>query len=325
MKERRFRTALLLFVVGCLASACSKPPPVFGVLPDFSLTDQESRSVQKKDLQGMVWVADFIYTSCGSACPMLTQRMGELRSQLGDDTSVRMVSFTVDPENDTPERLKDYADRFHADPQDWLFLTGASEEVRKTVVEGFKLSLGKETGSTDVFHSNKFVLMDQSSRIRGYFEADPGGLKEILRAVSQLKNPVGSTLAALNACLNGLSGILLALGLRAILKGKKEVHRRFMVTAFCVSVVFLISYLTRFYLTGVHRFPREGLIKTIYLSILISHTSLAAVTPVLAIRTLYLAAKERFDAHRKIARITFPIWMYVSVTGVIVYFMLYHL
>ncbi len=136
---------------------------------------------------------------------------------------------------------------------------------------------------------------------------------------------IGPHLAAFNAFLNALSGVLLAFGLAAILKGKRERHRRFMISAFTVSVLFLISYLTRFYFTGVHRFPREGAIKTVYLWILGSHTLLAVVTPVLAIRTLYLASKERFEAHRKIAKITFPIWMYVSVTGVIVYFMLYHL
>ena len=96
-----------------------------------------------------------------------------------------------------------------------------------------------------------------------------------------------------------------------------------MIAAFATSVVFLVSYLTRFYLTGVHRYPGTGAMKTVYLSVLGSHTVLAAVTPFLAIRTLYLAAKGRFEAHRKIARVTLPIWMYVSVTGVVVYFLLY--
>lgn len=134
---------------------------------------------------------------------------------------------------------------------------------------------------------------------------------------------LGSTLAALNATLNGSSAICLALGLRAILRGDRKTHKKWMITAFTMSVVFLISYLTRFSLTGVHRYPGTGGMKTFYLSLLGSHTLLAAVTPFLAIRTLYLASKERFESHRKIAKITFPIWMYVSVTGVLVYFMLY--
>lgn len=137
-------------------------------------------------------------------------------------------------------------------------------------------------------------------------------------------HPLGATLAGLNAFLNGASALLLASGLVAIRRKKIEIHQKCMIAAFGISVIFLISYLTRFYLTGVHRYPGEGMMKTVYLTILVSHTSLAAVTPVLAIRTLYLAAKKRFESHRKIARITWPIWMYVSVTGVVVYWMLYH-
>jgi uncharacterized membrane protein YozB (DUF420 family) len=130
-------------------------------------------------------------------------------------------------------------------------------------------------------------------------------------------------LAAVNATLNGLCFIFLCLGYRAIRSGRREVHRRWMVTAFVTSVVFLISYLTRFSLSGVHRYPGTGVMKTVYLSVLGSHTILAAMTPFLAIRTLYLAVKGRFEEHRKIARVTFPIWTYVSVTGVLVYFLLY--
>jgi len=132
-------------------------------------------------------------------------------------------------------------------------------------------------------------------------------------------------LPLLNACLNGIAGLSLVAGLIAIKRKKVPLHRFWMTTAFAVSILFLISYLIRFSLTGVHRFPGEGILKKIYLTILISHTSLAAVTPVLALRTLYLALKQRFPEHKRIARITFPIWTYVSVTGVVVYLMLYHL
>ncbi len=136
---------------------------------------------------------------------------------------------------------------------------------------------------------------------------------------------LGPKIAALNACLNGLSALFLLCGFIAIKNYRIDWHRRFMGTAFIISIIFLISYLTRFYLTGVHRFPHEGTIKTVYLTLLGSHTILAAITPVLAIRTIWLALKGRIDSHRKIARWTWPIWMYVSVTGVIVYGMLYHL
>lgn len=130
-------------------------------------------------------------------------------------------------------------------------------------------------------------------------------------------------LPLINALLNGLATIALLSGLIAIKKRRVDIHWRCMVTAFGLSILFLISYLTRFYLTGIHRFPGGGWSKTFYLCLLTSHTSLAVITPFLASRTLYLAYKKRFDAHRRIARITFPIWLYVSVTGVVVYWMLY--
>ncbi len=134
----------------------------------------------------------------------------------------------------------------------------------------------------------------------------------------------GNTLAGVNATLNGLCFILLFLGWRFIKSKNIRWHRNMMGTAFAVSVIFLISYLTRFYLTGVHRYSGTGLMKQVYLTILLTHTVLAATVPFLAIRTLYLALKNRIEAHKKIAKITLPIWMYVSVTGVIVYLMLYH-
>lgn len=139
-----------------------------------------------------------------------------------------------------------------------------------------------------------------------------------------MESNTGFLLATLNAFLNGTSAVLLGLGFWAVKKKKIETHRRLMVSTFLVSVLFLVSYLTRFYLTGVHRYPGEGPMKTFYLTLLGSHTLLAAVTPFLAIRTLFLGWKGRIKDHRRIARWTFPIWMYVSVTGVMVYLLLYH-
>ncbi len=133
----------------------------------------------------------------------------------------------------------------------------------------------------------------------------------------------GDRLAALNATLNGSAFLLLFFGWQAIRKKNIKVHRALMGSALVVSTLFLISYLTRFYLTGTHRYPGTGFLRTLYLSILATHTLLAATVPVLAIRTVYLAMKKRYAAHVRIARWTLPIWMYVSVTGVVIYFMLY--
>jgi putative membrane protein len=131
-------------------------------------------------------------------------------------------------------------------------------------------------------------------------------------------------LPSVNATLNATSAVLLFVGWRAIREKRIAVHRFAMQAAFVTSAIFLVSYLTRFYLTGAHRFPGAGWLKVAYLAILFSHMVLAVVTVPLVLRTLYLARASRFVEHRKIAKFTFPVWMYVSVTGVIVYVMLYH-
>ncbi len=138
------------------------------------------------------------------------------------------------------------------------------------------------------------------------------------------RGALGDLLALVNASLNGLSGVLLLAGRVAIARRRPEVHRRLMVAAFVVSAVFLACYLTRVALTGTHRYPGAGAWKAIYLAVLFSHMLLAAAVPFLAIRSLWLAVKRRFDAHRRIVRFTFPMWMYVSITGVLVYVLLYH-
>jgi putative membrane protein len=134
---------------------------------------------------------------------------------------------------------------------------------------------------------------------------------------------VGEALAPLNALLNATAGTLLFLGWRAIRRGDRQLHRRLMIGAVSVSALFLTSYLTRVALTGTHRFPGDGWVRGLYLAILISHTLLAVAAAPMALRSLFLGVKERFDDHRRIARITFPVWLYVSVTGVVVYLLLY--
>jgi uncharacterized membrane protein YozB (DUF420 family) len=131
-------------------------------------------------------------------------------------------------------------------------------------------------------------------------------------------------LPSINATLNGTSAVLLFVGYRAIRTKQVPLHRFAMQGAFVTSTIFLVCYLTRFYLTGAHRFQGDGWLKVLYLTILFSHMVLAVATVPLVLRTLFLARASRFVEHRKIAKITFPVWMYVSVTGVIVYVMLYH-
>ena len=130
-------------------------------------------------------------------------------------------------------------------------------------------------------------------------------------------------LPTINAILNGLSAVFLVIGYVHIRSGKPFKHKIFMIGAFSISVVFLICYLIYHYQVGSVGFKGQGFIRPIYFIILISHTILAALVPPLAIIALYRAFKGQFAKHKKIARWTFPIWLYVSITGVMVYLMLY--
>lgn len=132
-------------------------------------------------------------------------------------------------------------------------------------------------------------------------------------------------LPTVNAILNTTSALLLIGGYVMIRNGRRETHRKLMLSAFAVSVLFLTSYLIYHAQVGSVRFQGTGWIRPVYFTLLISHTVLAAVVPVMAIMTLYRAWKGRFERHRALARYTLPLWLYVSVTGVVVYVMLYHL
>ena len=134
-----------------------------------------------------------------------------------------------------------------------------------------------------------------------------------------------SDLPAVNAALNGFAATCLIVGYVLIRQGKRDAHRLAMLTAFGCSITFLASYLYYHSQVGSVRFQGTGGLRTLYFTILISHTVLAAAVPFLAGVTLYRALRERFGQHRALARRTLPIWLYVSVTGVVIYWMLYHL
>jgi uncharacterized membrane protein YozB (DUF420 family) len=132
-------------------------------------------------------------------------------------------------------------------------------------------------------------------------------------------------LPAVNATLNAASAVLLVLAYRAIRRLEIERHRKLMLSAAIVSTVFLACYLAYHYRVGSVRFTGQGPVRLVYFTILISHTILAAAIVPLVLRTLFLGLKRRDDSHRRIARWTFPLWLYVSVTGVVIYLMLYQL
>jgi putative membrane protein len=132
-------------------------------------------------------------------------------------------------------------------------------------------------------------------------------------------------LPTVNAILNATAFVLLLWGYRLIRRKRIDQHRKVMITAFITSCLFLVCYIVYHVQVGSVRFPHEGAIRTVYLTILGTHTALAATVPVLAIITLRRGLTKRYEMHRRIAKWTLPIWMYVSVTGVVVYLMLYHM
>jgi len=135
----------------------------------------------------------------------------------------------------------------------------------------------------------------------------------------------GDTLAGVNALMNGTATACLILGYVFIRRGRRDLHMRAMLGAVAASTLFLVFYVTRFLLTGTHEFAGQGFARSAYLAILFSHMVLAVIVVPLVLRLLFLAARERFEEHRRLARWTYPIWMYVSVTGIVVYLMLYRI
>jgi protein SCO1 len=147
----------------------------YGAVPEFSLIERSGRSVSLASLRGKIWIADFIYTNCPDTCPLETATMASLQEQFGHNNQLRLVSFSVDPEHDTPQVLTSYAERYKADAARWLFLTGDKKQITQLVQEGFRLSAVPAADSTNkdtiILHSSRFVLVDRNGEIRGYYDS----------------------------------------------------------------------------------------------------------------------------------------------------------
>jgi protein SCO1/2 len=160
-------------------------------VPEFSLVERSGKAITLANLRGTIWVADFIYTNCTDTCPLQTAEMGKLQEEWNDKPGLKLVSFSVDPEKDTAEMLSRYADRYKADSQRWLFLTGAKAEITRLVQEGFKLSAVPvvDAGSSEsvIMHSPRFVLIDRQAQIRGYYDSrDQQALERLKKDVAIL-------------------------------------------------------------------------------------------------------------------------------------------
>jgi protein SCO1/2 len=156
----------------------------------FELTDQDGRPFGSEQLRDRVWIAGFAFTSCVSICPMLTSQMANLQRRLaahGD--AVHLVTVTVDPEVDTPERLRAYAERHHADLSRWSFLTGSPAQVRATLSRVFFVPVGERReieDGYDILHTGQLMLIDRRSQMRGLYATDAESLERLERDVTRL-------------------------------------------------------------------------------------------------------------------------------------------
>ncbi len=175
------------------------PPPVFGQLQAFaSLTDQAGQPFSLERMAGRVWVASFIFTSCPSVCRDVTRAMADLQGRYaGAKVPVELVSFTVDPEIDTPERLTAYGAEHGADFARWHFVTGTEPALRHVIADGFRTHMGDKKptseGLVDIAHSTKLVLVDGQGRIRGYYGSDALGVDEVFHRAQHVLAEEGSS------------------------------------------------------------------------------------------------------------------------------------
>jgi protein SCO1/2 len=170
-----------------IARAARRPILNFGTVPEFQLTNQDGQPFGSAQLNGKIWIAGFIFTTCPGPCPMISSRMGDLQRPL-ENSDVQLVSFTVDPETDTPEVLREYAKRVHAEPGRWQFLTGEQKTIYDLTQQGFKLAVADgaaEDGGP--VHATRVVLVDRRGTIRGYYDIlEPEAVTRLTADTSKL-------------------------------------------------------------------------------------------------------------------------------------------
>lgn len=190
---------LLRLVVGGAQSLT--PLPVITTVPAFELVDQTNHAYGTDELSGRPWIASFVYSTCPGPCPMVVQRLGDIKQRLSNDSRMMIVSITVDPDGDTPKVLEAYGRTHAIDPARWRLLTGPYNEVLTLVQKGFFLPLAENEGADarllaeqgPITHSTKLVLVDAELQVRGYYDSDDANeLKQLTVDVQRLISRSGS-------------------------------------------------------------------------------------------------------------------------------------
>lgn len=184
--------SIVFYIAVFFLPGCARPPARLRALPDFALTavspDGAVSPASRETLRGRVWAANFVYTRCAGPCPMLTANMAALLKRL--PPAAGALSFTVDPDRDSPPVLAAYARRFGADPRRWLFVGGRKEELVRLLRGGFHIAVAEDASAApgrNVAHTTKFVLIDAAGWIRGYYDGDdPAALDRLAADAARL-------------------------------------------------------------------------------------------------------------------------------------------
>lgn len=179
------RSTASLVLCAALAGCSRKPAlPELGAVESFKLTDQSNQPFDSASLKGKVWIVDFMFTTCPGPCPRMSSQMHQVQNEIGGQ-GIQLVSFTVDPEHDTPAALAGYSAKFKATPGVWHFLTGAQSDLNHLAKDVFKL--GVVDGSLE--HSTRFVLVDRAGQIRGYYlTSEPDAIPRLIADAKALLN-----------------------------------------------------------------------------------------------------------------------------------------
>ncbi len=188
-----FAGIVLLTLIRPMLRHEPEPPDILGTVPQFELTDQTGATFTDDDMRGRTWVASFIFTSCRSICPLMVyslKRFDTVAQEYAYD-DVKIVSFTVDPEFDTPDVLAEFGEANGIDPERWRLVTGPRDDLEQLAEKGFLTAMGEretlENGMIDIAHAGRLALVDPRGRIRGWYSPDDEGLEELMQRTRQVR------------------------------------------------------------------------------------------------------------------------------------------